>query len=365
MARFALIADFDPNGVATIVDAVQCWTQSKQHEIEVINFRGHKRGVQFPKDFSSSRYDGIIFHNTISYDPENLWSLGRSFPGGLASFSGRKILLKQDEHYKSALTDAAIVAFGFHLVFTLTSETNRNKFYPKSIASGVQFVEWLTGYVSERMRFWPRKPICERKVDLVYRGSMQPESFGRIANEKYLIALSAENGLRGGNLEFDISARWEDRLFGDSWYEFLASSRAVLGVESGASILDRHGYTWLLAAAIRRLLPNDKFRETRMNLLRPFESPGIYSAIAPRHFEAIALGTVQFMYPGDYSKVIFPGEHFFEIPKLETNWGDVADAIQNTELLQRCSDRAHKDIIASNKFSYNTFMDSANSIIWT
>ena len=97
----------------------------------------------------------------------------------------------------------------------------------------------LTGYVNPTLRRSAKQQ--KRSIDVGYRGSVQPLSFGRLAYDKRRIGDLFLRHAKGSGLICDISSRWEDRLGGDDWLEFLRSCRATLGCGSGASVFDLDG----------------------------------------------------------------------------------------------------------------------------
>ncbi len=46
---------------------------------------------------------------------------------------------------------------------------------------------------------------------------------------------------KGKELKLDISAKEDDRIYGNDWHAFLQNSKAVLGTEGGATIFDFDG----------------------------------------------------------------------------------------------------------------------------
>lgn len=66
---------------------------------------------------------------------------------------------------------------------------------------------------------------------------------GTLAYEKWFISEEFERLATTKNLDLklDLSNRESDRLYGKAWTNFVASCRTVLGVESGASIIDFDG----------------------------------------------------------------------------------------------------------------------------
>ena len=75
--------------------------------------------------------------------------------------------------------------------------------------------------------------------------------FGRLGQLKQTVADAVAPPARAAGLRVDVSTDPRDAVLGDRWFPFIASARAVLGSESGASAIDRRGE---LVAAERTML---------------------------------------------------------------------------------------------------------------
>src|SRR3954454_10126113 len=132
----------------------------------------------------------------------------------------------------------------------------------------------------------PEPPLAGRPLDVSYPGRDVPLWLGRLRREK------GENGegclarCQEHGLHCDISSREQDRIYGPKWTQFLASSRATLGTESGASIVDFDGS---IQAETRRYLvrnPGADFTEVEQVVLAPHEGNVRIAVASPRLFEA-------------------------------------------------------------------------------
>src|SRR5207342_2417586 len=104
------------------------------------------------------------------------------------------------------------------------------------------FVRVLTGYVTEAMRNLASPWDSSRPIDIGYRGSIQPLSFGRLGFEKRKIGIDVSRVLGGReDLRLDVTSSPEARINGPGWIDFLAASKATLGVESGSNLFDFDG----------------------------------------------------------------------------------------------------------------------------
>src|SRR5262249_41385017 len=106
---------------------------------------------------------------------------------------------------------------------------------------GVTKVNVLTGYVPEHLLSKAVRPYDERPIDVGYRARKVPAWLGELGREKYEIGRIFRSDAINNGLSLDISFREEDRLYGDKWIDFVCNCKAMLGVESGASVFDFTG----------------------------------------------------------------------------------------------------------------------------
>ena len=116
------------------------------------------------------------------------------------------------------------------------------KVYPRDVVGNVDFVHAFTGYVSPALRALKRLDVSDRSIDISYRGSIQPLEFGRLGYEKRGIGFDVAAATADApDIRVDISSRWEDRIGGYAWFDFLSQSKVVLGAESGSNLIRLHG----------------------------------------------------------------------------------------------------------------------------
>ena len=206
----------------------------------------------------------------------------------------------------------------FDIVFTCLPPEALTVIYPKTVVGSPIFSRMLTGYVTPTLRN-VESNIENRSIDIGYRGSIQPLSFGRLAYEKRKIGDEVLKYSKGRELTVDISSRWEDRLGSNAWIHFLSDCKATLGVESGASIFDLNGQlSSRCKTAEKKYGPykdDGEYAEKYLAELADIEGKINYNQISPRHFEAAATNTLQIMYPGEYSGIFYPGVHYVELER--------------------------------------------------
>lgn len=300
-----------------------------------------------------SLFDALIIHYTVRL-PFNQISERNAVQ--LKKFKGLKALFIQDEYDYTHQTWKWIERLGIHLVFTVVPENAIANVYPPDRFANTRFVNVLTGYVPDELspRNW--RPPSKRKIIVGYRGRPLPIRYGLLGIEKVSIGKMVKQYCEDRGIAHDIAWSEEERIYGPQWYEFLCSCRATLGSESGSNVFDWEGE---LNSAI------DKFRRRNHNateddiytaVVSRHEVPGMMNQISPRVFEAAAFGTVLVLFEGSYSGIVKPYLHYIPLKKDGSNLGEVFSLLFDSDYVDKISERAHQDLIVSEKYSYQTFV---------
>lgn len=357
--RFLLVCYFDPNGIETVLDNIQYLRTYSDFTIDIFNLFGSVSPLSEGRMVNLAGYDGIILHNTISYNPVNLEAIDQRFSPRLRDFDGVKVMFKQDEQYRSGAIAGFIGSRRFDLVLSCMWPEERHKMYPKDQVGDAEFMQMLTGYVTPKLLARQSK-ATQRDIDISYRGSLQPLYFGRLAYDKRTIGDDVIRAAQGRNLKLDISSRWEDRLMGDDWFNFLARSKITLGVESGASIFDFEGEVEALCRRLEqerdRFESEHEYSEWVLKQLEPYEGNVYYNQISPRHFEAGAARALQVMHDGRYSDIFKPWQHFVPLNRDLSNFDQVCEYVYDERLRSEIVDRTYEEIIANPRYSMQAFV---------
>jgi len=363
------ICFYDPVGIVTVRENIGAWQKASAYAIEVLNlWPGGYSSLTIPSSVNLARYDAIYIHPTACYNPENLWSLDSLLNISFSEYHGTKIIAKQDEHYKSAITAKYIGSKKFDLVLTCLDAISQVKVYPREIVGDCQFYQTLTGYVSHAQRDLVFKPLAERPIDVGYRGSMQPLSFGRLGREKWEIGERFQSVAPALGLTTNISSEWSARFNGSAWYDFLQSIRAVLGVESGSNVFDFDGSIAADCDAFRAAVGDSLSREELYNhaetkIIGSREGNVDYAQVSPRHFEAAAAYTVQVLYEGRYSGILQPWRHFVPLRRDFGNIEEIAAFLRDDALMTGMAVTARAELIDAPTYHYETFIADLDDVI--
>jgi hypothetical protein len=153
-----------------------------------------------------------------------------------------------------------------------------------------------------------------------------------------------------------VSTKDEDTVLGEQWLDFLSSGRAVLGCESGSSVLDARG---MVRQEIRRAMragPALTFDELSRRMPVGWDSYEFF-AISPRHFEAVMTKTGQVLVEGNYNGVLQAWRHYIPLKRDFSNVEQVLDVVRDTDRLQQMVDRTYEEIVERGRYTYRQFAE--------
>ena len=352
-----LICYFDPLGLLTVQDSVTKLKKLSRSNIHILNLYPN---LSFKQSIDLTDFHGIIIHNTVAYNPKTLYTLDKDL--SLKNFSGIKILFKQDEHVRSHETARFIGKTNIDLVLTCLPENEINKVYPKKLVGNAKFLSHYTSYISDDLIKLATSNEYLRSTDIGYRGSIQPLQCGVLGYEKWHIGDAIQNKLKNTLFNLDISSKWSSRIHGADWINFLLSSKATLGVESGSNLFDFTGEVESKCNRFERKNVHLKnnfeklYHKAHAEFLHKYEDNVHYAQISPRHFEAAATKTLQILYEGEYSGIFVPYKHYLPLKRDLSNIEEVIELLSNTKKRRLITDCAFEEIALNPAFQIDPFI---------
>lgn len=354
--RILLLAYVVPAHPATMHDHLAALSEMSVHDVFV-----HCPATERDWAPPLHEFDVVMLHYSLMIWSDNY--LPAYYHDKIAAFRGLKVLFIQDEYREVHAAMDMMERLGVDLLFTCVPARGVEAAYGELKRRGVRIEQTLTGYVPISFDESAVVPMADRPLDVIYRAREVPFALGRLAQEKFEIATTFSKRAGAAGLRYDISCREADRIYGDDWIRFLASSRTSLGTESGASIMD---FTGDIDRAVKRYLeenPGAGFGEVHENVLAPYEGNVVINVISPRAFEAIFLRNVLVLYTGEYSNILVPDRHYIALEKDYSNFEEVAERIRDVRFLEEMAGRAYGEIIASGRWSYAAFVRSTDAIL--
>ncbi len=316
--------------------------------------------IQCIVDFSY--FDVVVVHYSVRLSIKE--HLDEGLARMLESYNGFKVLFIQDEYEGTEIARQWMERLQFDLVYTCVPDSGREHVYPSYRFPGTDFLPTLTGYIPESSAIERyAQPIAERKLLIAYRGRKLPAVYGDLGYEKYLIGIEMKRLTAALGVAADIEVGDSKRIYGDAWYQFLGSSRATLGTESGANVFDFDGSLKAAIATLEAQKLGISYEEISAKILAPYEGLIQMNQISPKVFEAILLRTALVLFEGTYSNVVLPDVHFFALKKDFSNADEVIRKLEDIALVQEMTERAYVDIVTSGKYSYQSFIHSFDADI--
>lgn len=342
---------------ATSQSALQCFRRYSNHLCYYVN-----AAFGIPHYLKDVEFDLIIFHNLLISKRSLLKRFYRFMHHcqTLKTFQGTKIAMAQDEYLNTDVLCEFINNFDIKHMFSLAEPSEWPKIYPTVDFMKVHFHRVLTGYLDEEtitlVNELMKKDI-HRSIDIGYRANKIPYSLGRQGLLKIEIAEIFKQKAAEQNLQIDISTNPQDTFLGNGWFVFLLKCKYVLGVEGGASLLDKNGDIMKKVVDFSLKHPKATFAETEQACFPGLDGNLLFRPISPRHFEACLTRTCQVLYEGSYDNVLKPGIHYIELKKGYRNINEVLDMIKNDKYRAQITGQAYHDIIENQKYTYRAFVE--------
>jgi hypothetical protein len=336
----------------TVQDYVEAFARYSKHNVHYL-----QAGRDTTPAFALDDYDILL----ITYSCRLCYlerTMSPAVRRAVREFRGVKAAFVQDEYQETNALRRALVELGVTLVFTCVPDEKIPWVYPPGMFAGVRFVRVLTGYVPDRLRHVARQllPTIEARPNLIgYRGRQLDYCWGDLAHYKVEIGKRFKAACESRGVTHDIAWTEDARIYEDEWYSFIASCRATLGTPSGCNVFDWDGSLEREFRELIRRCPELTFSTYRPTIAAR-EREIDMGQVSPRMFEAAALGTVLVLLESDYGDILTPDLHYISVKPDFSNIHDVIDQLQDNERLTEIADAAHRDLIASERWSYERFI---------
>ena len=307
-----------------------------------------------PQPIRELRVDALVLDNTLLVAR---WAPGfearRATFAWVASSPALKLAFPQDEYNHAHVLDDWLDDLGVDVVFSIYGPEHRERLYPR-MARRARFERALTAYVDEReasRQAGVVLPHARRPLDLAYRAEALPPRFGRLGQAKLRVAQELAPRARAAGLRVDVSLDARDAILGDRWFAFVASARAVLGSESGASAIDLRGELVARERELQAERPGLTFEEFDAAMPAGWDGTPL-GAIGPRHLEAAVAKSAQVLVAGDYDGMLEPDVHYLPVRADFADADAVVERLGDRALLEQLAERAHRDLVLSGRYGY-------------
>ncbi len=359
--KVLLLCNYDPWNAATVSDHINAFPLYSAHDVVVYSGLV-KSGGELPANYPLESFDAVILHYSLFLAVDAY--VNHRTRERLKAYQGIKAIFLQDEYRFVRASVRRIADTGFDIIFTCVPEQAIEQVYPAADLPGVDRVNVLTGYVPEPLLYYAPVPFEQRPIDVSYRGRRYPAWHGRLGLEKWVIADRFLQDAQHTGLVCDISYREQDRLYGADWVDLLRRSKAVLGVESGASVFDFTGEISEKVESVVALL-GDKadYENIRQQYFADIEDQIPLAQISPRIFEAVALRTLCILYEGEYSGVLQPWRHYVPLRKDHSNMSEVLAVMRDPLRMAEITSNAFTEVARNPRWSYRAFIERVDDLL--
>ena len=309
----------------------------------------HNAFIDFPKFIFSDCFNAIIMMSTFmdkvaSEGLDGRWIRQYEF---IKSFCGVKLAFPQDDYWFSEARDQFYVDYSIHRVHPVCSKDSWPELIPKYLKTGGDVKQGYTTYITPMMRALRvlDKPLSDRENYVVYRASKSPKAPNRYGYIKGVIGERFLSEAVKFKLSFDISTDPKALIHGDSWYHFIANSRAILGSNSGSTVRLRNNETLSRLNDYRLSNPEMTGEEIAAAIFDLDDRDKSYTAISPRNVEAAMLGTVQILVEGSYSDLLEPHEDYLVLREDCGNVEEILDLITDDVLLHSIAENCRAKLL--------------------
>jgi len=320
-----------------------------RHRVTYLNAR---EGV--PARLVRRAFDVVVLHTTLlnqRWTPWLPWLRDRL--AWLADFDGVTVALPQDEFSFSETLDDWLADLNVDVIGSTFGKEAWPVLYPR-MHTRARLVTCWPGYVdlaTAARRVRECHPARERPLDVVYRSFDLPYWLGSHGQLKTRLPYVVSEAAGRLGYRCDISNDAKDAIFGERWFDFLASGRATIGVESGTGVLDRRGEIRAAIQAMLRERPEMTFAEVSRRL-PPGWDRHRFLTVGPRHFEAMTTRTCQVLVEGEYAGLLQPNVHYLPLKADFSNVEAVLESLRDHDRLDAITARAYDDFCRSERFTY-------------
>lgn len=308
------------------------------------------------------RFPVVILHTTFlsaRWTPSHFLALAERVRF-LSDTGAWIVALPQDEFIHTDLLAAFVRDAGVKSVCSVAPPSEWPLIYDGVDFSRVRFRQVLTGYLEPRTVDHVAllaRTAPPRDIDIGYRAWHAEAWLGRHGMLKARVAEVVKAEAARRELRTDISTAPTDVLTGDAWLQFLLRIRFTIGVEGGASILDRTGAIRERTTRYTVNHPDASFAEVEAACF-PGEDGGLrLFALSPRHLEACATRTGQILVEGAYGGVLEAERHYLPIARDLSNVGDVLERMKDSAGMHAMVERAYQEVARGKRTSYATFVE--------
>lgn len=360
--RILVVHSTELNTRETVLNHLRCYREHLQ-DTEVIyhHYRMPHRGLQ-DLDFD------LIILNYCFLSKRNIPEFRPILEkyGFLAEMDCPVVALPQDDFSCCALLDEWLFRWRVHTIFTPRSDGVELLYPHASRSSNVDRV--LPGYVKEQLALDLAsrvKPLADREIDLGTRVRLHSYQHGWFGRLKGADSVRLAEEAKKVGFQIDVSTDNRDVLLGKDWFDFLANCRFTVARRGGSSLIDPYGLIKAKILAYTQEHPGASFEEVEEACFPGEDLSKPLSALTPRVLDAALTRTCLILPEEDYERLLHPWEHYIPLPEDKADYGSVFEAMRDHAQAERMIEATYETLIASGKFSYESFVRQVTRVATT
>lgn len=355
--KILLLHYLPPGSAQTTIEHAGSLKAYSSHSVYEFDFYG-----KIPDTLDLNLFDCAVIHYSLIISWRRY--INQESYDRLRAYKGLKVCFIQDEYRWVNQTVQALDELGIDILFTCVPEHEIEKVYPSQKLPNLKKIPTLTGYVEESLfQHTPEKPWAGRSIDVGYRSREVPFWLGDMGQDKTDIAKRFLQDAPRFDLNCNIHYREIDRLYGQKWIDFLCDCKAVLGVESGSSVVDLEGTIQKKVDDYIAENPQASYVQVKKLFFQDVDHKIKINAISPRVFEASTLKTLMILYEGDYSGVLIPWRHYVPLKKDHSNMAEVVSVLRNPPQAVEIIENCYREVACNPKYTYKTFVQEFDRFV--
>lgn len=307
-------------------------------------------------------FDMVIFHYSaisLRYQDRYWDNFLRLMVSVWRDYPCKKILLPQDDYSQTCRIWDLANGVNADTIYTIIRECDYPVIYPEDKLENIMVKTVLTGYVEEA---YVNSQLLvshkARKYDVVYRARKLPYEFGRHGQLKYELVVRFEECLKNSGLTYELGNTDGDvkAILGDSWLDFLASSRITIGCLGGSGFADITGEYKNRVSEYVKIHQEATYEETK-EVCFPGIQENLTGMISPRIFESAITKTCQVLIGEDYQGILRPNIDYIVLNKDFSNINDIIMKMRDIDYCEQIADNCYEHIVQSQKYTYRKFVE--------
>ena len=339
-------------------------------EIELLfkNYNSNKNVIEHnffvdpPSYIKEFNFDAIILTSTFLEritHPKTYKRLIKKY-SFLEKKNTLKIGLPQDDYWAQETKDNWYSS-NLDIIVSVFNSKYWPLLYPISIKKNIKIIKGHTTYIDNNFKPFKAPDYNKREFDVVYRTVGEPYFPNNLGLIKSQIGTKFFKNF-SNDLNLNISNRQKDSIFGIKWYQFLGNSKAVLGSNSGSSVIVRnHDHIESITAAKEDLKKN---MENFENIFFDEKDRNFnLTDISPRNIEAARTMTLQVLIEGEYGGVLKKNIDYFCLKEDFSNANELFRLLKNPKEIEKITKSCFNTLKESKTLRIENLIETINKEI--